>query len=156
MDLLKALVIFVSYHHNNTEKIAKTMADTLGAEMKNLDQIQIDGLADFDLVGFGSGIYFGKHEKSLIEFAGNLPQVNGKRALIFSTSGVAGKKVPKFHEQLRNMLTSKGYEVVGEFNCPGFDTYGALKLIGGISRGRPNEEDLTQAQAFAHSMKEKA
>ena len=156
MDLLKALVIFVSYHHNNTEKIAKTMADTLGAEMKNLDQIQLDGLADFDLVGFGSGIYFGKHEKSLIEFAGNLPQLNGKRAFIFSKSGVKGKKVPKFHEQLKSTITSKGYEVVGEFNCPGFDSYGALKLIGGISKGRPNEEDLTQAQAFAHSMKEKA
>jgi flavodoxin len=153
---LKSLIIYVSYHHNNTEKIAKTIAETLEAEMKKLQEIQPENLSEFDLVGFGSGIYYGKHDKTMLEFVSKLPQANSKKAFIFSTSGVAGKKTSKFHDQIKTALTSKGYEIVGEFNCPGFDTYGALRLFGGISKGRPNEEDLKQAYAFAQNLKEKS
>jgi flavodoxin len=52
-------------------------------------------------------------------------------------------------------LQSKGFEVIGEFNCAGFDTVGPLRIIGGINKGRPNDEDLTQAEAFAKNLKGK-
>ena len=44
--------------------------------------------------------------------------------------------------------------ILGEFNCAGFDTYGALKIFGGIQKGHPDEEDLKQAEAFALSLKQ--
>ena len=34
-----------------------------------------------------------------------------------------------------------------------FDTYGLLKIGGGIKKGRPNEDDLKQADEFALSLK---
>jgi flavodoxin len=154
-NALKTLIIYVSYHHNNTEKVAKTIADTMGADLRKLQQTQPESLSEFDLVGFGSGIYYGKHDKTMLNFSDNLPRINGKKAFIFSTSGVTGKKASKFHKQLKTNLTAKGYEVIGEFNCPGFDTFGALRLIGGISKGRPNDEDLKQAETFAMNIKEK-
>jgi flavodoxin len=151
---MKSIVIYVSYHHNNTEKIAKSIAETLGAEMRKVQEIQPENLSEFNLIGFGSGIYYGKNDKTLLEFADKLPQVNEKKTFVFSTSGAKGK-TSKFHEKLKNTLTSKGYVISGEFNCPGFDTFGALRLVGGISKGRPNEEDLKNAQDFALSLKEK-
>jgi len=59
------------------------MAPILGAEIKTPDQTSPDALSDYDLVGFGSGVYFGKLHKDILEFADKLPQVNGKNALIF-------------------------------------------------------------------------
>jgi flavodoxin len=49
-------------------------------------------------------------------------------------------------------LEEKGLTVVGEFSCRGFDTYGLMKLVGGIERGRPNEQDLRDAEEFAKAL----
>jgi len=42
---------------------------------------------------------------------------------------------------------------VGEFNCLGWDNVGPLKFIGGINKGRPNENDIKKAKEFAKMMK---
>jgi flavodoxin len=138
----------------NTEKIAETIAATLDAELKTPDQVTPDSLAGYDLVGFGSGIYFGKHHQSLLELADKLPQAANKKAFIFSTSGDT-KNPAKRHQQLREKLQVKGFNVVNEFNCAGFDTYGPFKLVGGLNKGRPNADDLKQAEAFAQNLKQK-
>jgi len=145
---------YFSIHHGNTEKVAKTLAKVLDADLKKPEQIDPIGLSDFDLIGFGSGIFYGKHHKNLLELAAKLPQTN-KKAFIFSTSGRTDGKimnVEKFHKSLKTILTAKGFNIVGEFNCAGFDTFGPLKLVGGISKGRPNEEDLRNAESFAENL----
>jgi flavodoxin len=150
---MKTLIICFSYHHKNTEKIASFFAKTLEAEVKPPSEVDPNALLDFDLVGFGSGISFGKHYKVLLDLADKLSVVTNKKAFIFSTSGQAGNG-PKFHRKLREKLESKGFSIIGEFNCPGFDTYGVLKIFGGIQKGHPDEEDLKQAAAFVQSLKQ--
>jgi flavodoxin len=152
---MKTLVICFSYHHKNTAKIASVFANTLSAEIKPPTEVNPNGLSDYDLVGFGSGIYFGKHHLVLLDFSDKLPQVTNKKAFVFSTSGQTGN-TPKFHQSLREKLQSKGFDTVGEFNCAGFDTYGLLKIAGGIKKGHPNEDDLKQAEIYAQSLKQSA
>ena len=152
---MKRLIVYVSVHHNNTEKIARIFANSLKADMKNLEQIDSNSLSTYDLIGFGSGIYFFKHHKSLLEFANRLPQSKNKKAFIFSTSGITRIKVLIRHGPLKTILQSKGFEVIGEFNCAGFDTVGPLRIIGGLNKGRPNDEDFKQAESFAKNLKEK-
>ncbi|HQB84984.1 MAG TPA: hypothetical protein PLZ69_00920 [Candidatus Pacearchaeota archaeon] len=43
---------------------------------------------------------------------------------------------------------------MGNFNCSGFDSYNLLKIIGGVNKGRPNEEDIKRAQTFVREIKE--
>ena len=148
---MKTLIICFSYHHKNTEKIASAIAKTLGSEVKSPSETDPNAPSDYDLVGFGSGISFGSHYKVLLDFADKLPAVTNKKAFIFSTSGQTGKTT-NFHKKLREILQSKGFTVAGEFNCGGFDTYGCLKVLGGIQKGHPDEEDLKQAEAFAKSL----
>jgi flavodoxin len=149
---MNAIIILFSYHHNNTEKIAKVISNTLGAEIKKQNQIDPNGLVNYDFVGFGSGVYMGKLHKDLLEFADKIPQVNNKKAFIFSTSGRIGN-MEKFHKELKEKLQSKGFDIVNEFNSAGFDTFGPLKIVGGINKGRPNEDDLKKAEAFAQGLK---
>lgn len=117
----------------------------------NLSETDIPDLADYDLIGFGSGIYWGKHDKNLLDLVRGLPQVNGKKAFIFSTGGVQAGRI--FNRRLRRRLVERGFHLVGDFSCKGFDTAGLLRLIGGVNKGRPNEKDLQDAAEFARDLK---
>jgi flavodoxin len=158
---VKSLVIVFSYHHNNTEKIANTMANVLGAEVKTPRQVKPEEIADYDLVGFGSGIYSATFDPSVLDLADRLPNTAGKKAFLFSTYGapafIANREfIEKNHQQIREKLQAKGYTVIGEFGCAGWNTNSFLKYFGGLNKGRPNTEDLKNAEAFAREMKEKA
>lgn len=155
VKIMKTLVICFSYHHKNTAKIALAIAGILNAEIKTPQEINPNGLSEYDLIGFGSGIYFRKHHKSLLDLADKLPQVTNKKAFIFSTSGQTGT-TPKFHKKLREKLQSKGFNIVGEFNCAGLDTYGLMKIVRGLNKEHPNKDDIKQAEAFAQSLNQPA
>ncbi len=145
---MKAIVLYHSVHHHNTEKIAQAIAETLSAECKSLVGISGDSLVGYDLIGFGSGIYALRHHPRLLEFAGKLPASN-KKVFIFSTSGLGSTG---FHKALKKILADKGYIVIDEFACKGFDTFGFLKLFGGVNKGRPDTRDIEKAVQFARTL----
>jgi len=158
---MKSILIVYSYHHKNTEKIAKTMAKVLDANIKRPNEISPDILKDYDLVGFGSGIYSSNHHQSILNFLDKIQKVKNKNAFVFSTCGAPGFAVDggalddylvKVHKQVKKKLINKGYIVVDEFICPGFNTNKFLKIIGGINKGRPNEKDLQRAELFAQKL----
>ena len=154
MFLVKCLLVVFSYHHKNTEKIANVFAKVLDAQMQTPRQVSLEEVQGYDLVGFGSGIYGEKHHRTLLELADKLPQLTGKKAFIFSTSAIMGKdKVANDHLILRGKLQSKGYIIVDEFACKGFNTNSFLKYMGGMNKDRPNAEDLKSAGEFAQNLK---
>ena len=148
---MKTLIVYTSVHHQNTEKVAKVMAEELKADLTPTTDAKPDMLMTGDLIGFGSGIYFGKHHKTLLQFVEMLPPVTQKKAFVFSTCG-DGKM---HHTALKEKLENRGFVVVDEFCCKGWDTVGPLKLFGGINKGRPDENDLAAARAFAQGLKNK-
>jgi flavodoxin len=153
---VKSLLIVYSYHHMNTEKLANVFAGVLGSQVKSPLQTKPEELESYDLVGFGAGIDSGRHYKELLDFADQLPHVSGKKAFIFSTAGMTGKdKVAKDHAVLREKLQAKGYVIVDEFGCKGFNTNSFLKYVGGMNKGNPNAEDLGRAKEFATGLKQK-
>ena len=152
--IMKALIIYISVHHGNTERVAKVMADILDADLLQVKQADANTLGQYDLIGFGSGIYFGRYHKSLLDFVDRLPVLRNKKAFIFSTSGL--RKIPFVHDfdkPLRKKLQRKGFDIIGGFSCRGLDTYRATKLVGGVNKGRPNAEDLRKAEDFARGLK---
>ena len=151
---VNCLLVLFSYHHKNTEKIANVFAKVLDAQIQTPRQVSLEEVQGYDIVGFGSGIYDDKHHRTLLELADKLPQVTDKKAFIFSTSAMMGKdKVAKDHLTLRRNLQSKGYIIVDEFACKGFNTNSFLKYMGGMNKGRPNAEDLKRAEEFAQNLK---
>ena len=152
---MKSLLVLFSYHHNNTEKIANVFEKVLDAQIKTPQQINPEKLQEYNLIGFGSGIYGGKHHKTLLDLADTLPQVTNRKAFIFSTSALTGKaKVAEDHSLLREKLQLKGYMIIDEFACKGFNTNSFLKYFGGMNKGRPNAEDLKHAEEFAQNLKQ--
>jgi flavodoxin len=157
---LRSLVVVFSYHHGNTEKIAHACAKVLGADVKTPQQVKPEEIVEYDLVGFGSGIYSATFDPSVLDLADRLRNAAGKKAFLFSTYGAPGfvanrEFIEKNHRQIREKLQEKGYTVIGEFGCAGWNTNSFLKYFGGLNKGRPDSNDLQNAEAFARQMKEK-
>ena len=51
-------------------------------------------------------------------------------------------------DSIKKIVKEKQGRIVGEFSCKGFDTFGPFKLIGGISKGHPDKNDLDNAKTF--------
>jgi len=151
---MKALIIYISVHHGNTERVAKVMANILDADLLQVEQVDASMLEQYDLIGFGSGIYVGKHHNSLLDFVDKLPIMRNKKAFIFSTSGLRKMWfIHNFDKLLKEKLQWKGFDIIGQFSCRGYDTSQAAMVVGGINRGRPNARDLKQAEDFARGLK---
>jgi len=152
---MKTLIIYKSIHHENTKKVAERMASVLETKLAGPNDFNPVEISNHDLIGFGSGIYGAKHHKDLFDLVHNFPDFNGKKAFIFSTSGGGEKDIEKSHKKLREKLKEKKFDIIGEFNCKGWVGLGPLKLIGGMNKGRPSEEDLKNVESFARELKKK-
>ena len=149
----KTLIICQSTHHGNTLKIASVIANVLDAKIKKPSEVNSADLKGYDLIGFGSGIYNGKHHVSLFKLIENLERQNNKKVFIFSTATVVYKKM---HTELKNELQSKGFDIINEFMCKGFMDYSFTKYVfGGLNKKRPNKKDLIDAKTFALTLKKK-
>jgi len=151
---IKTVLIVDSTHHHNTEKVARAMAEVLNTIVKSPKDVTIEEVLTYDLIGFGSGIYSAKHALSLLALADSLPPQASKKAFLFSTSAIVSKsKVVADHRALRIKLQTKGFILLDEFSCLGFNTNSFLKFFGGMNKGRPNGEDLQNAKRFVETLK---
>lgn len=145
---MKSLILFHSEHHGNTKKVANVIGNVLGAFMvRSVDAAPPD-LKEYDLVGFGSGIYYGKFHDSLYRAVDGLADQKGKKVFLFSTTG-SKTYAMRAHEAFKTLIVGKGFIVAGEFSCLGFDT--ALSAEG-INKGKPDASDLKAAKKFAKGL----
>ena len=150
----KAIIFLYSYHHKNTQKVADAIGAAINAAVVDINNNKETVVPEnYDIVGFGSGIDSGKHYSKMLEFAEKLPAVQNKKAFIFSTSGIyTDKKMLSDHKALREILQNKGFVISGEFACRGYNTNSVLKYFGGKNKGRPNNEDIKNAEVFAEKL----
>lgn len=151
----EALVIYRSVHKGNTEKIAEAISRSLECEAKDVSELDSGEIKDYDLVGFGSGVYLRSYHSSLLKFIEELPEEMDRDAFLFSTSGF--RRIPilnNFGKRIGKKLRGKGFEVIGEFSCRGEEDYSIFKYLN-FHRGRPNQKDLKRAGEFAEEMLEK-
>jgi len=147
---MNTAILYYSIHHENTKKIARALSEPIGADLFDIAIDTPGDLEHYDLVGFGSGIYFLRHSALLVRLAEHLKPTYGKKAFIFSTRGWGPPFL--YHALLRRSLKTRGFSIVGEYSCKGLDTYGLLKVVRGINKGRPNEKNLERAALFALSI----
>ena len=149
---MKSLIVCVSVSNHNTAKVARAMADVLGAEVVEPEDVDPSTFANYDLVGFGSGIFAMSFHHRLRQLVRRIPPVSGTRAFVFATSGSPEPPVWRYTRTMRRTLEQRGFSVVGTFTCRGHDTWLPLRLVGGINKGHPDEADLEHARAFARSL----
>jgi len=139
---MKNVIIYASTHHGNTKKIVDAIASNYDVDIIDATQQREADLSNYDAIGFASGIYFSKFHQSVLNFASiNTP--SQKKVFFICTFG--GSAVFKSIEEV---LAGKQTTTIGKFSCKGFDTYGPFKLIGGVAKGHPDDEDIVNAIEF--------
>lgn len=141
---MRTLIVYSSKHHMNTEKAAVAIGEELGAEVKKLSSVRPEDLDAFELVGFGSGINGFTVHPELTGLVASLAERKEQKAFVFSTC--ASNK--DWTGKLRSQLAAKGFDVVGEFHCPGLWT----PLFFKVRSGHPDGRDIESARAFARAL----
>lgn len=149
---MKATIVCTSVSHGNTMRIATVMGQVLSARVVDPDQVDAAELSESDLVGFGSGIFNLDFHPRLRQFVDSLPNMEPRRAFVFTTSGFPEPPFKRYTRNFGRALERKGFDVVGTFICRGYDTWFPLRIVGGISKGHPTAAEIEAAREFAEGL----
>lgn len=103
-----------------------------------------DDLDEYDLIGLASGAAYGKFYKSITEVIRNkLP--HDKNVFFIYTCGNPNKD---YAAEAKEIALEKNCTILGTYGCKGHDSFGPLKLTGGINKGHPTDGEINGAIAF--------
>ncbi|MFA5363741.1 MAG: flavodoxin domain-containing protein [Candidatus Bathyarchaeia archaeon] len=134
------LVVYFS-RGGKTKKVAEAITKELGCEAIDANKKTPD-ISGVDLLIVGSGNYGSKPGEPIQKFLENIQPTSNQKAAVFATTGGPD---PKCVTIMKETLQTKGYTIVSSFYCPGKFLF--------ANRGRPNADDLKNAQAFARELK---
>jgi len=144
VDLTTA-IIYYSKHHGNTKKLLDAIA-AADPEVELVDATEkheLD-LRRYDRIGFASGIYYGKFAEQVINFAKvNLPLE--KNVFFIAT---AGNPTKSCFNSIVAVAEEKRAKELGRYISKGFDTFGPFKLVGGLQKGHPTDDEIQGAVEF--------
>jgi len=141
---MKTAIVYYSKHHGNTKKLLDAIAAENDVTLMDVTAPLPADLAEFDRIGFASGIYYSGFAKQILACAAErLPE--GKDVFYIYTHGA-----PKgdFLKAIREIAAKKNCREIGEYRCRGFDTFGPFKMVGGIAKGHPTESEIRAAVDF--------
>jgi menaquinone-dependent protoporphyrinogen IX oxidase len=64
----KAVILYASVHHKNTEKVVNYIASAIDADVIDLLKNRNPSIEQYELIILASGIYFGSFHKVLLEY----------------------------------------------------------------------------------------
>ena len=147
--MLKTVIVYASNHHGNTLKLVEAIAAEYDIDVIDAAVQQNANLSEYDLIGFASGIDFGKFYECVEQFLrDNLPE----QKKVFFLYTCARNDHP-FTETMRAAAEEKQSIILGEYGCRGYNTYGAWKIIGGMNKNHPNEKELHEVVQFYEKMR---
>ncbi len=123
----------------NTQKLALAISKATGLPAETID---VPLLEDVDLLFLGSSVYGFDVDNQVKQFISNIDVKVGK-VVNFSTACM----VKSTYKQVAKLLAEKNIPMAKEeFYCRG--------SFGPMHKGRPNQQDLHEAEAFARKMME--
>ena len=139
---MKTVIIYYSRHHGNTKKLLDAIAAVGDVTLIDATQTKEADLSGYDLIGFASGIYYGKFHQTVTDFAkACLP--SGKNTFVVATYGGTAPLT-----DIKAIISEKNCTLAGTYTCKGFDTFGPFKLVGGLCKGHPTEDEIGAAADF--------
>lgn len=138
---MKTVIVYYSQHHGNTKKLLDAIAATENVTLIDVTAQPTADLSSYDRIGFASGIYYSSFAKQIVTFASEHLPENNNVFYIYTHGAPKGG----FLKAMREIADKKHCKELGEYRCQGYDTFGPFKLIGGIAKGHPTEEEIAAA-----------
>lgn len=143
---MKTAIVYYSKHHGNTKKVLNAIKNASGDEITliNVTETSKANLNAYDRIGFASGIYYSKFDKRVLQFAKEFTPENKDVFLVYTY----GTEKTGYTKAIREALAGKHVNIIGEYGCLGFNTFGPFKLIGGMAKNHPTQTELDKAVEF--------
>lgn len=141
---MKTAIVYYSKHHGNTKKLLDAIAAKNEVTLIDVTADPVTDLSAYDRIGFASGIYYSKFQKTLLKFAEEHMPENKETFFIYTY----GAEKEGYTEAITEAVKGHNAKILGEFGCFGLNTFGPFKLIGGIAKGHPDNADLNAALKF--------
>ncbi|THB81422.1 MAG: flavodoxin [Desulfobacteraceae bacterium] len=169
---MKVLVTYFS-QSGNTEKIAKAICEEASkagnADLKKLEEITPDMAAGYDCIFMGSPLHAGSLAAPVKKCLKALKAVSGQKIAGFITHmapAYPDQDMETFAEPMKEACREKGIEYKGCFDCQGFlaeSMHGPVQEKLSLDddqwadmvkqmTGRPNQDDVDNAKAFAKKL----
>lgn len=145
---MKTAIVYYSKHHGNTKKLLDFIAKKEDVTLVDVSSNPITDLSSYDRIGFASGIYYSKFHKSLLSYAEKYLPEKKDTFFLFTY----GAEKTGYTKAITEAVKKHQGNILGEFGCFGFNTFGPFKLIGGIAKGHPDQTDLDRALSFYQSL----
>ncbi len=142
---MSTCIVYFSKHHGNTKKLLDAIkaADPEVVLIDSTEKHEVD-LNGYDRIGFASGVYYSKFAEQVLTFA----KVNLPAQMDVFYLATAGNPVKTNFNSIAEVAKSKQCNELGRFQCKGYDTFGPFKLVGGIQKGHPTEDEIAEAVEF--------
>ncbi len=145
---MKTVMICESKHHGNTKKVCERIASECGAVLVEAGSVDEDfNWEDYDLVGLASGIAYGRFYDGVVRAAQMIPK--GMKVFFIYT---CAKNDKDFSAGIKRIVSERGADCLGSYGCRGYNTFGPLKLIGGMNKNNPSEDELRAAVDFVKEL----
>lgn len=141
---MKTVIIYESKHHGNTKKLCDAIAGIGSVDLIEAKKVN-EGIswADYDLIGFASGIAYGNFYRNVRKAASQLP-VGAKTFYLYTCA----RNDKDFAAGIKAIAREKGAVILGTHGCTGYNTFGPLKFTGGMNHGHPDEAEIQSAVSF--------
>ena len=140
----KTGIVYVSTHHGNTKKLLDAIAEQNPVDLVDVTANEQYNLSGYDRIGIASGVAYGKYYPQMLKFLeNNLP--DGKEVFFLHT---AGDPRESHANSAKAIAEKRNCRSLGVFYCKGFDTFGPFRLLGGINKYHPDDEEIRQAIEF--------
>ena len=146
---MRTMIMYRSRHHGNTRKVVEAIAAAFPEDVDTVDVATLGkgekvDLSGYHLVGVASGIYHGEIDRDLARVL-QASLRDGDFVFSLLTYGGASKWYGK---DVDGICRATRANFLAGHGCPGFDTWGPYKLMGGMNKGRPNDEDVADMVAW--------
>lgn len=141
---MKTGIVYESTHHGNTKKLLDAIAEKYEVDLLDVALEGTMDLSGYDVIGFASGVAFGKFYKRITEIAKTMLPENKKVFFIYS----CGSNSKDYSKNIRTIAEKKHCISLGTYGCTGYDTYGPFGLIGGINKNHPDAQEIADAVTF--------
>lgn len=143
-NTMKTAICYYSKHHGNTLKVISAMAEGNDIRLIDVTAKSTVRLDEYDCIGFASGIYGFEMSSAVVSFARQYLPENRKVFFVYTYGGIRGRGAAN----LRRIAAEKHCQVLGEFSCRGYVTFGPFRLVGGVGRKHPTMKEYADAREF--------
>ena len=140
---MRSMIVYASRHHGNTKRLVEYLAARYDITLANAQAAEKMNMEEYDLIGFASGMDFGKFYPEVTVLAKKLSPGKGIYALY-----TCARDQAKYGLEIEMIAGQTGCRYLGRYGCKGYNTYGPWKIIGGMNKAHPDAQELEEASVF--------